>query len=590
MCGFAGVLSAHPPDQALLARRTATLQHRGPDGSGAQAVAAAGGRAFAGLGHRRLAITDLTERGAQPMADPSGRFWIVSHGEVHNAPQLRTALRARGVRFRSRSDAEVLAALFAADGPAAFPQVNGGFACAVFDAETGELTVARDRFGEKPLYYAWTADGFVFGSEARSVLEAPGVDRALDPEALDLYLAFGFVPAPWTLHRGVRKLPHGSWARVTPEGLAVERWHDVRAAAGGPPLADGEALDRLRVLVEDAVRLRLVSDRPAGAFLAGGRDSSLVVGLMARAGGTVRTLAVGFEGAAGRDGLGRARRTAERFGTDHREVVLTVPEVRGALPAMLDGMDEPLGDPAALPAWLLGRAARSAFAVALVGDGADALFGHGRGPGAAVGAWVRRLVNGARRDAGGPTRGRRLQFDGAGRRRLLGVQGGGPRAEELVRGQAPEDGSDGGFGAALGLGVADGVLAVRDRSSMAHGLEVRCPFLDHRVVETALRMPAPSRRARGRALAEAFHDLLPSSPRARSGPRDFAAQVGEWFQGGLLELFFQVTLEGGRSLLDPGEVVRLHREHAAGRADHGARLWSLFALSWWAAGPWGPRI
>lgn len=553
MCGIAGLLGADF-SPAILDDMLGRMRHRGPDGQGVWREAEAGIQ----LGHARLAIIDLAT-GDQPMWSPDGRHVIVFNGEIYNYRELRPDLAARGWSFRTASDTEVLLAGLVLDGPDFLSRTIGMFALALWDCRDRTLLLARDRMGIKPLYVAQTPAGLAFASELKSLLAVPGVDAALDPAALDAYLSVRYVPAPLTMVRGVRKFPAAHWARLRlGETPAPVQWWDVRfqSRAGAITPAEEEELDWL---LTDAVRLCLVSDVPYGAFLSGGVDSGVVTGLMARQSAQkVRTYSIGFAGLI--DEREEARATAAAIGTDHHDWELTPDDLR-RLPDVVAGVDEPFPDPIVLAMDLLAERAVRDVKVILTGEGADELFGGyvhhphmllldrvaGRVPNSLLrlGGWaaghlpvaaVDRLFDypappgrkardrlaGLVRHAGDEVE-RYLAyvsiFDAADRAALLA-----PMVRESGRGldrvaALLKDG-DGAFMDRLWTceyktWLTDNILFKQDKTLMAHSVEGRVPFCDHRLVEMAARLPLSARLGGGRrkvALRDAARRLVPELP------------------------------------------------------------------------------
>ena len=365
MCGIYGLLARGTTnDGAALAAMDAALRHRGPDDSGTLLDGPCA------LGMRRLAIIDL-DGGHQPIASEDRRVWVVFNGEIYNYRALRGELQERGHQLATASDTEVIAHLYEERGWDFPLALRGMFAAAVWDRETGTLTLARDRLGIKPLYYVETGAGLLFASEMRALLTHPSVSRELDPIALDHYFSFGTTPADRGAVRGVRKLPPGCVLRAkNGRVVSLRRYWDLRPPAS--PLGEGEAIERVRALIEDAVRSHLESDVPVGAFLSGGLDSSTVVAQMAAQGRAPHTFSIGFD-ARDFDELAWARRVAARFGTRHEEEVVTA-GCWQALDEIIPALDEPFADVSAIPTWFVSRLAARRVKVVLSGDGGDEVF------------------------------------------------------------------------------------------------------------------------------------------------------------------------------------------------------------------------
>jgi len=622
MCGIAGGVRRGGLSEDTLRAMAGALAHRGPDGEGVLALPAferEGDRYAAGLAHRRLSVFDPTPAGAQPMWSRSGRTALVLNGEIYNHPELRRLLP--GSPWRSASDTEVLLELLERKGLAALDAANGIFAFAAWDAEERRLTLGRDRLGVKPLYYRLDKDGIAFASELRGLLAGPEFPRRPDPRALSAYLDFGYVPAPLAFLEGVRKLPPGAVLEWRDGAAHVRTWWALPAPPGGADPGWREALFETLV---DAVRLQLRSDVPVGTFLSGGVDSTLLTALAVRERGPLQTFSVSFPEARACDESPWARQAARALGTRHREIAVTGEDVRRGAPAILASLDEPFADASLLPTWFLSGVARESVTVTLAGDGADELFAGYRRYGAD--RWLARWRRLPARRHLAPLlarlpddRSTRMGEIGRRVRKVLEAESLDPaerafalarlfRAGEKAR-LAPElaahadagrellgalrarqggrDDLDTWLRADLALGLPDDMLTKVDRASMAHGLEVRVPYLDHRFVERAAALPAAAKR-RGRSgkapLLDVFGGFLPGAIRRRA-KAGFDAPVTEWLRGPLREIVGDTlgAAGAGPALLDRRAVRGLHDAHASGRADHAWRLWSLVVLSDWCA-------
>ncbi|MBV8777210.1 MAG: asparagine synthase (glutamine-hydrolyzing), partial [Alphaproteobacteria bacterium] len=384
MCGIGGVLLSQPglPRAALEARlwaMTRAVRHRGPDD---QEVWTDG---LAGLVQARLAVIDLSAAANQPIASEDGSVWLTFNGEIYNFAEIRTDLERLGYAFRSRGDAEVIANGWHAWGPRVLPRMRGMFALALWDSRSRQLVLARDRLGKKPLYYAPTPQGLLFGSEIKAILTWPDLPRTANLKAIDQYLSLQYVPAPETAFAGVYRVPAAHYLIVSPDptgawkNLAPDcywRLPEPRSATKPRPAAELER--ELVAHLEEAVRLRLIADVPLGAFLSGGVDSASVVATMARVGGgRVKTFTIGF-GDARYDETRYARMVAERYGTEHEEYVVE-PDAAAVLPRLVWHYGEPFADPSAIPTYYVSEMARRKVTVALNGDGGDECFlGYGR--------------------------------------------------------------------------------------------------------------------------------------------------------------------------------------------------------------------
>ena len=614
MCGICGFSGA--PDPGRLQRMMEALRSRGPDDQGSHAD----GRM--NLGSRRLSIIDL-DGGRMPIANEAGDVIVVYNGEIYNFAALRADLEAAGHRFATRTDTEVIVHLYEAEG-AQFPhRLNGMFAIALWDARAGRLLLVRDRLGIKPLYY-WFRDGqLVFGSEIKSLLQDPRVSRELDPVALHHYLSFKNVPAPLTIFRGVRGLGPGEMAVWDGEGMRLERYWRIEAREDGPD-DPAEAAARVRSLLEDAVRLRLVSDVPVGAYLSGGLDSSSVVALMSRgAGGHIKTFALTYrDDLAGKQEDRRyAGEVSRRYGTEHYEYVMEAGELPAHLTEILRAFDEPFAG--VVSTYFLSQLIRRHVKVALSGDGADELFGSylahrlaypiahflrlraegglGRltaADRAILGEFADRLDELERLTAGGGEewqwRSRLLVFGEEEKRALYadamaaGVRG--ASSPELLREAFARCSAKDPLNRVLEVDcttlLPDQVLAFVDRLSMAHSIEVRPPFLDYRLVELAFALPGRLKIRDGVTkfvLREAVRGLLPPGILERK-KEGFLLPINAWLVRrfrGFVEAVLAPRRLAGHGLLRPEAVRRLLEEHYAGRADHANRIWTLAMFQCW---------
>jgi asparagine synthase (glutamine-hydrolysing) len=593
--------SANP---ALVELMNAALVHRGPDESSVDAF----GRCV--LGHRRLRVIDLAT-GSQPVANEAGDVVAVFNGELYNFQDLRAELAAAGHEVRGSGDTPVIPHLYEEDGPNFVRRLSGMFAIALWDARQDRLVLARDRVGKKPLLWTRLPDGaLAFASELKALLRLPEVSREVDPAALDAYLALQYVPGGTAL-RGVEKLPPGHVLVATSGSVRVEPYWQLEPRR--ETRSDDEWLELVREAVGAAVRRRLLADVPLGALLSGGIDSSIVVAEMAKASGAVRTFTVGF-GHDRYDERAYARAVAERFATEHEEIVVE-PNLDELLPRLAQAFDEPLGDEAALPQFVVSELARRHVTVALAGDGGDEAFaGYERYiayglagrlalPGAGVAAKALRRAGRSEPRSAANRAGRLLEVAAtpeAGRYgRLVEVFPAALRRElwepEFVEDPAPASRL---LGPAQGEGIAalqrldvrtylpGDLLLKADIASMAHSLELRSPFLDHEVLELGVSLPdrLKTRGLRGKvALRRAFADALPPEVASR-GKAGFGVPIGDWFRGELRGLAADVLLDGRvreRGQLRPPAVERLLDEHVSGRAEHGHRLWCLVMLELW---------
>jgi asparagine synthase (glutamine-hydrolysing) len=585
----------------LVSLMNAALVHRGPDEGSVDVFGSCV------LGHRRLRVIDL-ETGSQPVANERGDVVAVFNGELYNFRELRAGLSSHDVR--GTGDTPVLPHLYEEHGVRFVEHLSGMFAIALWDAGRGRLVLARDRVGKKPLVYARLADGsLAFASEVKALLQIPGLRREVDSAQLDAFLALQYVPGG-TGFAGVEKLPPGHVLLAERGTIRVEPYATL---AELEPRSADEWLELVRTGVAAAVERRLVADVPLGALLSGGIDSSIVVALMARASSRpVRTFTVGF-GEPRYDERPYARSVAERFGTEHTEAVLE-PDVAATLPRLAEAYDEPHGDEAALPLYLICEAARREVTVALTGDGGDESFaGYERyrahrlagrlpRPGAGAAANIlRRLAHEPRSTATRTARLLETVASPAAERygRLIEVFPADLRAElwkpEFVPRPRPASEL---LGAPDRPGIAGlqrldvrtylpgDLLLKADIASMAHSLELRSPLLDWQVLELGTSLPDRLKLSgrRGKAvLRRAFAADLPPEVATR-GKKGFGVPISTWFRSELRELAGDLLLDTRarqRGQLRPDTVKRLLDEHVSGRADHGHRLWCLVMLELW---------
>jgi asparagine synthase (glutamine-hydrolysing) len=627
MCGFGGFLLSRSLLQvdleARLWRMVAMLRHRGPDDEGIWTD----GRA--GLAHTRLSIIDLSPAGHQPMASADGTVWIAYNGEIYNFAEIGRELETQGYRFRGRSDTEILVNGWHAWGPRILARLRGMFALAVWDRRARRLVLARDRLGKKPLYWACTPSGLVFGSEIKALLTWPELRRAPDLAAIDRYLSWQYVPAPDTAFAAVRKLPAAHYLAVaTPSGGGLAEPEPVRywQLPAPPPAAPrrrvAELCGELFTLFDEAVRRRLVADVPLGAFLSGGIDSSAVVAMMARAGGgRVKTFSIGFA-AEEYDELRYARMVAEHYRTDHEEFIVE-PDAITVLPRLVWHYGEPFADPSAIPTYYVAELARRKVTVALTGDGGDECFlGYNR---YRAMRYLARLNRWPRWGRAGLERALAALPPAVARRWSLA------RIRQVLR--APDDrpaqryaptiaffgdgDKEAGYGEALrdrldcsafdGLAryfaeapslvaganradihtyLPDDLMVKVDVATMAHGLEARSPLLDHALIEWAAQVPPDDHLAGGVTKAlfrKAMAPYLPPAILTRP-KRGFGCPLDHWFRGAIKDLAYDTLLSRAaaeRGLVRPSYVCRLLDEHCAFRRDHHTRLWALLMLELW---------
>jgi asparagine synthase (glutamine-hydrolysing) len=599
VCGIAGLYSpTGTPNPEHVDAMRAALLHRGPDEGSTDSFG------HCVLGHQRLKVIDL-DTGYQPVANETGDVVAVYNGEAYNFRALREELRAHEVR--GTGDTPILPHLYEESGPRFVERLDGMFALALWDAGRKRLVLARDRLGKKPLLWTRLPDGtLAFASELKALLRLPQVSREVDLEAIDAFLALQYVPGDRTALLGIHKLPPGHLLVADGGTERIERYWQPQATAE-PSAHEDEWLERVRTTVGAAVRKRLVADVPLGALLSGGIDSSIVVALMAEASSQpVRTFTVGFSDDR-YDERTYARAVASRFGTVHEELQIEE-DVAATLPRLAATYDEPLGDEAAFPTFLIAEQARRHVTVALAGDGGDESFaGYERyvataladrvpSPLAKSGAAALRLLPAARREPRSPLFRAARFLDVAATpaaerytrlmevfplqlRRSLWLDSAQARPTLLVP-QGP---------GITGLQLLDletylpgDLLLKADLASMAHSLELRSPFLDHEVVALGLALP-DSLKTRGRqgkvALRRAFATELPPDVLHR-GKTGFGVPLGRWFRSDLRDLAHDL-LSNDRGWFRQDAVRSLLGEHESGRADHGHRLWCLLMLELW---------
>ncbi|MBV8755465.1 MAG: asparagine synthase (glutamine-hydrolyzing) [Hyphomicrobiales bacterium] len=629
MCGLAGFLwlgRGQPPFDAerRLWRMIAPLRHRGPDDEGVWHDG------VCGLAHARLSIIDLSPAAHQPMGSGDGRVWISYNGEVYNFMELRRELEAKGYRFRSRSDTEVIICGYQAWGAEVFRRLRGMFAIALWDKSARKLLLARDRFGKKPLYYVKTGDLILFGSEIKALLTWPEVDRAPDLVAIDQYLTLEYVPAPRTAFASVRRVPHAHYLVVQPGagGWQVEEpvqyWRvppPMLANNRAPPsqLA-GELVERLT----ESVKLRMISDVPLGAFLSGGVDSSAVVALMSKiAAGPVKTFSIGFPNKE-YDETRYARMVADRYATDHEEMIVE-PDAIEVIPKLVWHYGEPFADPSAVPTYYVSQIARRKVTVALNGDGGDEAFmGYGRYdtarrisrfdgmpravrrlasagiphlPAAVHRRYGNRLSAFAELIAGSDQRpSQRYAFTIVYFMDFQKKEGYTEAMSEFLSGSvldllepyfaASPTLVSGANYADIHTYLPDDLMVKVDVASMAHGLEARSPLLDHVLMEWAMTIPERVKMAGGvtkSLFKKAMEPYLPHELLYRP-KMGFGCPVDHWLRAELKDMAYDVLLSDAashRNIFRKDYVKQLLDEHVSGANSHHTRLWALLMLELW---------
>jgi len=617
MCGICGVynFNGEAVNAKLIARMNSTLQHRGPDDEGVFVEGPVG------LGNAHLAVIDLSLSGHQPMANEDRSIWITLDGEIYNFPELRERLEKRGHRLCSKGDTETVLHLYEDYGADCVRHLRGMFAFAIWDSRKGCLFLARDRVGQKPLYYFHNQNTFVFASEIKAILEHPEVPRRVNLKAIPLYLTYGYVPAPETIFEGIHKLPPGHIMIVEDNNLEASQYWDVSYLCDQSPAHEGYYIEELRGLLKEAVAVRLVSDVPLGAFLSGGIDSTAVVAVMSELmGQPVKTFAIGFAGEPSFDELEYARLAAKRYGTDHREFVVE-PKAIELLPKLVWHYDEPFADSSAIPTYLLSKLTSEHVTVALNGDGGDELFaGYERFAAARLAEayrktpqfiqrWLARLLGALPESTSyrGFVRRARRFAESAPLPLLerylgwVGVFSDDLRASLLTDDQEidvtehfanhlnrTEDLDP--ISQLLYLNtktyLPEDLLVKADRMSMANSLEARAPFLDQHFIQFAAEIP-PSLKLNGLTtkyiLKKALRGVVPQEiiDRPKHG---FGVPVGKWFRTDLKDYVKEMLLSP--KALKRGyfreEALRwLIRQHQEGKRDFGHQLWTLLTFELW---------
>ena len=613
MCGISGLFywNGSTPDQELLRRMMSAMHHRGPDDEGVFVDRGVG------LGFKRLAIIDLST-GHQPMTSGCGRYTVIFNGEIYNFQDLRRTLEEEhGARFSTHSDTEVILEAYRVWGAAALERFNGMFAFALWDAHEQALLLARDRLGKKPLFYARIGGGICFGSEAKVLFQHPEISPRVDTESIPTFLSYRYVPGRETLFAGIECLPPASWLRVSRDGLmAPQSYWDYSFDPPERALPEAQVRERFEELLLDSIRLRRIADVPVGAFLSGGLDSSVVVGLMSRQHPTpLKTFSVGFK--TGVSELDQARIVARAFGTDHHEILVDSGDLIAHIPQVLHSRETPITNTSDIPIHLLSREARKKVTVVLSGEGSDEIlagypkyaFEH------QIGRRLARLPRPWLRAIGAllPGRMRRVRlgldcvaqpdrfehyaawfgaFPDAQRRALL-ADGGQGRAgvhavsERLLRGKHFPSVVEEMLYLDTAHWLSANLLLRGDRMTMASSLELRCPFLDYRLVEFAARDVPRSLKIRGLSGKHILKDmaaaLLPPEivKRRKWG---FKVPTAEWFRGPLAGVLRDVlfsTAARSRGYFREAKVRELVDAHVSGTRNLEQQLWALFQLELW---------
>lgn len=620
MCGIHGViqLDGRPVESRLLSAMGNVTSHRGPDDEGMHIDGAAG------IAMRRLSIIDLAS-GHQPLSNTDGTLWLVCNGEIYNYRELRAELQAQGHVFKTGSDSEVLLHGYAQAGDNFVLRLNGMFDFALWDARQQRLLIGRDRIGVKPLYVAQTAQRLAFATEAKALLQLPGMAAELNQSVLADYLHLGYVPAPHSIFKGIRKLPPATLLAV--QGGKVREWRYWQLPTHtDQSQTDAQWVERVRAGIDRAVHMQMVSDVPIGAFLSGGVDSSAVVAAMARhSSQPIRTYAIGFEGGAAEqlyNELPYARKVAQLFGTEHHEIVVK-PDVVGLLPKLVWHMDEPIADSAFITTYLVSKFARKDVKVILSGVGGDELFGgyrrylggHYARRYGALPSWARKAASLAARRLPADRHNKWLNVARLAKGFIASAEMG---ADERYRSyvqviardtvasllMAESTVGDDALGKAFAMAssddelnrlfavdaetqLPDDLLMLTDKMSMAVSLECRVPLLDHELVEMAASIPAQA-KVRGGTLKHlmkmALVDVLPQDILHRK-KRGFGTPMGAWLKRELAPVLRELLspdVVRRRGLFNASMVSQLVADHEASRADGTDALLALLNLEVWS--------
>jgi asparagine synthase (glutamine-hydrolysing) len=628
MCGICGIFNTALDPLSYrerISRMSERLAHRGPDSHGQFALP------FLALAIRRLSIIDL-KTGEQPLQNEAGDVTVVFNGEIYNFRDIRRSLDGRGHRFRTQSDGEVIAHLYEEYGPEFTGELNGMFAIALWDEKRKRLVLARDRAGEKPLYYWHENHTLVFASEIKAILEYPEASRDIDPEAIPQYLFYGYIPSPRTIFSRIKRLPAGHRLVAENGNLRIEAYwrlkdHLRRSQAAVEQAGEPELILELRKRLREAVLSRLVSDVPLGVFLSGGIDSSTLAALMSElAPGQVNTFSVTFRDKSFNEEV-YAQLAARRFHTQHHTLLADERALSDGLYAMAEHMDEPLADPALIPTFLLSRFARSSITVALSGEGSDEIFGgyptylgaslaryYLRLPrffrqqlrerliplipvsssAVPLGFFLRRFLSFAERS---PAERHQIWFGMFSPAELDEILGSEKKkcapscrvfapVRDAIQGMMWESNLAEALYLDFCLYLADDLLVKIDRASMACSLEVRAPFLDHRLIEFAAGIPAALKLRHFQLkylLKKAVEVWLPREIVYRQ-KRGFSVPIAQWLRHELRPMLEKTLCESRlkrEGFFNPLMVRRLIEEHCQGRADHRKTLWTLLMFELW---------
>lgn len=617
MCGICGQYNFRdgaPVFRQNIERMATSIAHRGPDDEGYYVAGALG------LGFRRLSIIDLAG-GHQPMSDGEESVWVIFNGEIYNFPELKKELEEYGHVFRTRSDTEVIVHGYKQWGDEVLNRLNGMFGLAIWDVRKRRLVLARDPFGIKLIYYTNMSGRLYFGSEIRSVLAATGEPAEVDPGALDLFLRYRYTPSPHTIFQGISKLPAGSMLVCEDGRCSVRQWYRFRPTPFSPPKTAGQAREELAELYRQAMKRHLLSDVPVGLLLSGGVDSGLLLSLMNLYGDAWRTYTIGYGTTFTDDELSDAEKTASRFASQHTAITLEQRTFEDALPAIVAVLEEPIASSSIVPMYFVCKRAREDVKVALIGQGPDELFGgyrrhlgvrYGSWWGA-IPAWMRVPIASAiaalpRNDTlkrgihSLDVKDRMTKYE-----QVLSLLPGSEIESLFQDGMLDKDaprrlsecwagllplmtGTDefGGFQfLEMRSTLPDELLMFGDKLSMAHGLEVRVPYLDREIVEYVERLPA---RLKVRHLSQKWlhkqvsGQILPREILKRK-KRGFAVNVvDKWFRESMSGKMTDIVIDPDSLMyryLRPAAVQRLFAHHQSGQSDHHKILFSLIVFEQW---------
>ena len=630
MCGICGIVRFRERvyDEELEAVKS-VLAHRGPDGDGTYITACSENSGYIGLGHRRLSIIDLSENARQPMSNENGRIWLTYNGEIYNYQELRDELRHYGHIFKSKSDTEVIIHAYEQWAVECLERFNGMFALALWDGNNNELFLARDRLGIKPLYYYYEDNLFAFASELKGILSVKGIKRDLDYHSIDDYFSLQYIPAPRSAFKHIKKLEPGHFLLLKNARLVKKRyWALDYSRKSNLPIAILK--EELRWLLSDSVKKRMISDVPVGAFLSGGLDSSIIVGLMRKeTGNAVKTFSIGFNSEEYESELQFARMVSQKYNTDHHEEILDVDSLLNMLPDLVWYIDEPFADHSMVPTFLVSKLARKQVTVVLTGDGADENFaGYPRRYNFAhrltqyeqipecirslvekSAMWILKAAMSLLPDTDNKRRMFRL-FDilaSTGMERIMALEYiftnclkrkiysvdfveqidadsvASPSIKDVA---VPRDLLEYKLCFDVHNYLVDDVLTKIDRMSMASSLEARVPFLDHRVVELAAKIPARLKLYNGQTkyiLKNCFKDGVPEDIVARK-KQGFGIPIKFWGKGRLndgLRDMIKSSYSKARELFNTKEIEKMLDLTAAGKTNYSRELWSVLVLDVW---------